>query len=340
VPSGPFRLARAEPPLRIETARFEEWWGDARSIGVARASYLAVTQGETRAALAEAGEAEIALALPAAAVERVRRNPRVELRVVTIPRTRLVKLNAGHAFFDDARERRAFSLALDRAGMARAILRNPAAAAGQLFPPALGGWHQPDLAPLERDPAEARRLLAACGWTPGPDGILRDASGQRFAPLLRTFSSWPELPVIATAMQAQLREIGVAMEVAVGNSSEIPAGHRDGTLQIGLMSRNFSITPDPLGTLLEDFGPRGGDWGAMGWHDPALTAAIEELGGAFDPAQRAPLRRRIAEILHRELPTIPISYFDLPVAISRRVTGVEIDPFEINYRLHKTRWAA
>jgi hypothetical protein len=162
-------------------------------MGTTRASYLAVGQCEMRAALAESGEAELALALPAAAIERVRRNPRVDLRVVTVPRTRLVKLNAGHGFLDDPRERRAFSLAVDRAGMARAVLRNPAVAAGQIFPPALGGSHQPDLAPLGQDAAEARRLLAACGWSPGPDGILRDAADKRFAALLRTLLNWPEV---------------------------------------------------------------------------------------------------------------------------------------------------
>lgn len=125
----------------------------------------------------------------------------------------------------------------------------------------------------------------------------------------------------------------------MGNSSEIVAGHRDGTLHAGLMSRNFSLTPDPLGTLLEDFGPQGGDWGAMGWSEPELLRAIEELGAAFDAVARAPLRRRVAEILHAGLPVVPLSWFDLPVAISRRAAGVEIDPFELSYRLHRVRWA-
>jgi peptide/nickel transport system substrate-binding protein len=196
--SGPFRVARLDPPLRVETARFDAWWGGTGTVAVEQAGYLVVGQGETRAALAESGEADLALAIPAASVERVRRNPRVDLRLVTVPRTRLVKLNAGHPFFDDVRERRAFSLAIDRAGMARAILRNPAVSAGQLFPPALAGWHQPALAPLAHDPAEARRLLAECGWRAGADGILRQGD-MLYRPTLRTFPDWPELPVIATA---------------------------------------------------------------------------------------------------------------------------------------------
>jgi len=84
----------------------------------------------------------------------------------------------------------------------------------------------PTLAPLTRDLTRARELLKTVGWTSGPDGLLR-RDGKPFKITLRTFSDRPELPTIATAIQAQLREIGVDLAVAVMNSGEIPAGHKD-----------------------------------------------------------------------------------------------------------------
>lgn len=334
--SGPFKITSLTQPLKFEAERFDGWWGKAPA--ASRVSYLAVPQAETRSLMAESGEADLAFALAASSVERLKRNSRIAVHVVTVPRTRMIKLNAGSPFFDDLRERRAFSLALDRQGMAATILRNPAAAANQLLPPSLGAWHRENVAPVSRNIAEAKRLLAEAGWQPGTDGILVK-DGTRFSVTLRTFASWPELPVIATAIQAQLKEVGIDMQVSVGNSSDIPAGHHDGSLHLGLMSRNFSLVPDPLGTLLEDYGPKGGDWGAMNWSSPELTKVLADLGAAFDDDTRRALQRRAGEILDAELPVVPISWFDLPVAASKRLANVKVDPFELSYNLSAITWA-
>ena len=168
--SGPYKVKALTPPLKLELERADGWWGGTPA--VAAVSYLAVGQGETRALMAESGEADLVFSMLPVSVERLKRNPRLDVHVTTIPRTRQLKLNAGSPFFDDVRERRAVSLALDRAGIAKVILRNGDLAATQLFPPTLAGWHDEKLPPLERDLDAARKLLAEAGWTAGADGIL------------------------------------------------------------------------------------------------------------------------------------------------------------------------
>lgn len=335
--TGPYRVAALTPPLRLEVARFEQWWGERPMID--RAVYLVAGQGEMRALMAESGQADIVYSVQPVTVARLRRNPKLELRLVSIPRTRMLKLNLGSPLLADLRVRQALSLAIDRTGIATALLRNPALAADQLLPPAFAEWHIPGLPPPRRDLAEARRLLAAAGWQPGPDGMLRNAAGQPFRAVLRSYATWPELPPIATALQAQFREAGLDIEVAIGNASDIPLGHRDGTLELGLMSRNYALVPDPLGAILTDFAPEGSDWGAMNWSSAELTEALARMDGSETPAGRVALRRRVSEILRTELPVIPVVWSELGVAIGRRVTGVTVDPFETSYRLHDIRWA-
>jgi peptide/nickel transport system substrate-binding protein len=333
--SGPYRTTLVEAPLRVEVERFPEWRGEAPAI--ARASYLAVGRGETRAAMAESGQADLVYVLAPETVDRLKRSPRVAVTVMPIPRTRVVKLNAGLPLFADLRVRQAVSTAIDREGIANALLRSPASTATQMFPKNLAEWHAPDLPPLAHDPAKAKALLAEAGWRPGPDGILAK-DGRPFRFTLRTFSDRPELPAVATAIQAQLREVGIDMGVAIVNSGEIPAGHNDGTLEAGLLARNFSLVPDPLGSLLQDYGPKGGDWGAMNWSSPELVDTLAKLGSAADPDERARLRRRVSEILQAELPVIPVAWYDYAVAASRRVGNVGVDPFELSYRISGMRW--
>ncbi len=332
--SGPYRVTCLALPLTLEAERFPGWTGTAPAF--ARVAYLSVAQGESRATMAESGEADLALTLPPTAMRRLASNPQVELRSEPVPRTRILLVNTRDPLLADLRARRAISLAIDRAGMAAGILRNPAAAATQLLPPVLAGWHDPALAPLAHDPAEARRLLAELGWKPGADGILvRD--NRRFRLSLRTLTVFPELPTMAAALQAQLREIGIEVEVQSVGAAEIPAARADGSLQLALGARNYALVPDTLGVLQEDFGPEGAVWGAMGWSSPALLDAFRQLGATFDAAARAAPRRVVTGILQQELPVIPLSWLDYNLAVSRRVTNVRFDPYELSYGLRDIR---
>lgn len=334
--SGPYQVKSLTPPLKLELEGADNWWGG--EPGISEVSYLAVGQGETRALMAESGEADVVFSMLPVSVERLKRNPKLDVHIATIPRTRIIKLNAAAPFFDDVKERQAISYAIDRAGITKVILRNADLNATQLFPPALAGWHVADLKPLTRDVDAAKRLLAEAGWTPGPDGILQQG-GKRFSVTLLTYASWPELPPIATALQAQLREVGIDVKVSVGNSSEIPSRHQDGTLEMGLISRLYSIVPDPIGTLLEDYSPGGSDWGAMGWSNDELQTLVEKLAATSDPRERAALQKRAVEMLQEELPSIPVTWSELAIVANKRITGVQVDPFEVNYGLASVRWA-
>ncbi|QRM33206.1 ABC transporter substrate-binding protein [Microvirga sp. VF16] len=336
VSTGPYKVKALTPPARLELQASGSWWGG--KPGIDEVSYLAVGQGETRALMAESGEADLVFSMLPVSVDRLRANPKLDVRIATIPRTRILKVNAASPFFDQVEERQAVSAAIDRVGITKVILRNPDLTATQLFPPAMKGWNVATVRPLERNVAKAKELLAAAGWRPGSDGIL-EKDGKRFSVTMLTYASWPELPPIATALQAQLRQVGIEAKVSVGNSSEIPARHKDGTLEMGLISRLYSIVPDPVGTLLQDYGPGGSDWGSTGWDNKEMQGIVEKLAATSDPDARAPLQTRAIEILQQELPSIPVTWSELAIVSSKRITGVEVDPLEVNYGLSAIRWA-
>lgn len=349
VGSGPYRIVSVTPPQHIATTVFEGFDGARPAVESVR--YLTAGRAETRALMVEGGQADLAYGLDPASLQRLRTRPaRTDLRVetVTLPRTVILKLNAGLPALKDVRVRRALSLCIDRTGIAKALLRDPTLAATQLFPPTLTGWHDPALPPLAHDPAAAVRLLAEAGWQRTADGLrdMRNGRGEPLRLVLRTFVDRPELPVIATALQAQWREAGIAVQVSVGNSGDIPLGHRDGSLQLALAARNYANVPDPTGTLIQDFGTGGansggGDWGAMGWHDADLSAALAELArGGLPPDRVAALRRRITATLQSELPVVPVTWYRQQVAVGPRVTGVSLDVLERSYRLSQMGWRA
>ena len=334
--TGPFRVETLSPPQRMVVVRYADYWGEKAAID--GASYLAAGRAETRALLAESGDADLVFTLDPAGYARLGAVENVATSAVPIPRVVTLKVNAGHPFLAAPEARRALSLAIDRPAIAAGIVRFPDSAATQLFPPALGGWHRTDLAPLGHDPDEARRLLADLGWVAGEDGVL-ERDGERFTVVLRTFPDRPELPLIAAALQDQWRTIGVELEVSVNSYTEIPAGHQDGSLDVALYARNYGLTPDPIGTVLADFGAGGGDWGAMGWENAAVAAGLAEIAATADPGARAPRIASVVEALHLELPVIPILWYQHTVAVAAGLEGVVVDPLERSYGLSRVTWA-
>lgn len=329
--TGAFQVTKLEPPLTLEAARFDAYWGGAAKVAGVR--YVSAVRAETRALMAESGDAEVAVNLDPASVTRLGAVDTLQVDSVALPRVLLLKLNATSPFFDTVAERQALSLAIDRAGLAQAVLRYPAAAS-QMFPPAMAGWHNPALAPLAYDPVAAKAAFAAAGWTPGDDGILVK-DGQRFEVELLTYPDRPELPLTAAVLEQMFREVGISVTINSTNSSEIPAKHAAGTLQMALLARNFALVPDPVGTLLQDYAPTG-DWGAMGWDNPGFAAAVQKLAaqGGSDADKSA-----LAATLHAELPVVPIAWYRQTLAIAKGVDGLIVDPFERTFGLKSAVFA-
>ncbi|MFS4581474.1 ABC transporter substrate-binding protein [Phaeobacter sp. C3_T13_0] len=326
--TGPYRVKDLSPPSKMIVEGFDNYWG--ASAAIPNAVYHGVSRSETRALMAESGDADITLYFDPASATRLSTAEGVELISAAIPRVLMLKIN-GETY--DAPTRRALSLAIDRAGIAKAILRFPEGAT-QMFPPGMSDWHDASLTPLAYDPGAAKTALAEAGWAPGTDGVLQK-DGQRMDIELLTFPDRPELPLVAAVLEQQFAAIGADAVINSTSFSEIPAKHSDGTLSTALFARNFALVPDPVGTLLQDYAP-GGDWGAMGWHNDAFTAGVKALAAGTAPEGT---RAELISTLHAELPVLPIAWYQLTMAVSDAVTGVTVDPFERTLGLSSVKWA-
>jgi len=338
IATGPYRVTAVQGTRTIEAEAFANYWGVQPAI--ARVRYTAVVLGDTRASMAEAGEADVTYTLLPQAAQAIERSGNARILRLTVPRVRMMIMNLRLPQFADVRVRRALSLAIDRAGIANAVLHHPQSAATQLLPPLLTGWYDPELPPLRQDVPEAKRLLAEAGWQPGTDGVLVK-DGQKLQASMIVPSNRPEIPVMAQAMQAQFHEIGFAIDVKPVPSNSMPGAVRDGSLQAGLLARTYVNVPDPIGTILPDFASERPVWASPGFVDPDLRALVERYIAMFDETALPPLRKAIAATLQEQLPVIPVSWFEHNAAVSKRVAldSVVLDPFEQNYLIPAMRWA-
>ena len=327
VGTGPFTLTGFEPPLRLDARRYDAYWGKPPAIKAVK--YSAVSRAETRALMAESGDADLAYNLDPSAVKQLADHDRVAVETVALPRVLLLKLNNNLPFFDTPEERHALSMAVDRVALAEAVLRYPSAA-NQFFPSGMGEWHIDGIEGLTYDVEAAKAAYARAGWKPGDDGVLTQ-DGVRFEVELLTYPDRPELPLTAAVLEQMLGEVGIKVAINSTNFSEIPAKSGNGELNMALFARNFALVPDPIGTLLQDYAPTG-DWGAMGWDNPAFTAGVQALAREDDGSVK---RAELAEILQAELPVVPLAWYQQNAAVARHVRGFSLDPFERTFSLEE-----
>lgn len=330
--TGAFKPTKIEAPQKIETVRFDQYWGEKPNL--LQANYLASSRSETRALMAQSDPSSLVFNLDPASTARLKNDPNITLTSGSIARTIQLKMDAAKPFFNDLAIRRALSQAIDRKTIAERVLKIQDGAADQILPKSFADWRI-ESEPQRVDVADIKQNLVAAGYRFDAEGKLLDQEGKPFGFTLKTFSDRPELPLIATILQAQWKQIGIEVKVAVGNFSEIPAAHQDGSLEMALYALNYGKTVDPFGVIVQDFARNGSDWGIMNWQNNDLDASLEQLETERDPQTAKQLKQKISRIIHDELPIIPVVYYQQNVASHSDVKGLSLDPFERRFFLEK-----
>ncbi|ANY07166.1 ABC transporter substrate-binding protein [Pseudonocardia sp. HH130630-07] len=311
--TGPFVLTEVDGAESAQLVRNDAYWGD--RAGAARITVRYVEDPQARALAVQAGDVQFAEGIPQAQLDQVRS---AGAEVVEYPNARTVplQLNQSRPPFDDVRVRRAVTAAIDRPVLAGQVLGGGAAPAADLFGAAVpwGATAPPPAA----DVTTARRLLAEASH--GPDDPLTVR--------LWTFPNRPELPTLATAVQAMLAEAGIRAEITVGNYEAQEPQVLAGDYDMFLNSRSYlSDFPDAASTLTSDY-TCDGSYAIDRYCDPAYDALVDRLNGTADPVQRQELFRQAAGMLTADAVGVMLVH-PVNTAVLRGATGFVPDPLQV-----------
>ncbi len=247
--------------------------------------------------------------------DRIQRGQLQKYRVAfyDAPASEAYIINNESPLLQDRRVRQALLLAIDREGIAQTVFRGRVSVAHSYLP-AKHPWYLQDIRKYNHDPAAARRLLDEAGWRAGPDGIRRNAAGERLNLVVTVPSGDRTRERIQEIIQAQWKDVGVEMTID-NKPIRLILGELWGTGRRPPDLLNLSHPIDEFNDIdviyhsenVPAVGQRGRNY--LRWKNPQYDAILNEYAKTFDVKKRKELSQRFQRMWAEDVPILLIYTF-------------------------------
>ncbi|MDO9502556.1 peptide ABC transporter substrate-binding protein [Falsiroseomonas sp.] len=312
--NGPYRVTATAPGSGVTLERNAHWSGPApafRRINVRTIENTAALEAQLLAGQLDmvAGE----LGLPLEQVTALERRARGRFRFEYKPGLvyEHLDLMLDNPILADRRVRQALILATDRAQIVARLYEGRQPVAHTTVNP-LDGMHDDAVRQWPFDAARAGALLAEAGWTPGPDGIRRNAAGERLTLELMTTAGNRSREQVQQVIQGMWRQAGIEARIRnepprVFFGETVSRRRFTGAALFAWISSPENV---PRSTLHSDEIPTAErNWSGQnypGFRNAEMDALLEALPIELDRERRRALWHRLQAIYAEELPAIPL----------------------------------
>lgn len=292
VGNGPFVLADWKPGQVIIVKRNPHYW-DAARVRLNEIHFYPVDNADAEERAFRAGQLHITENVPASKLRDYAKMPSSPLDVAPSFATYAYVFNVTRPPFNDPRVRRAFSLALDRQGIATSQTASGIQPAKSFVPP-FGNYAPPEADALRFAPDEARRLLAEAGF---PEG--------RGFPSVELVTNTSQLhrEIAEIVQQAWRKQLGVDIAISLREGKVF---FQERIRKEYALSRSswFGDYPDPFAFLTLYLGDNGQNTTAYASaeYDRLVLSAAKTL----NDSQRLARYHDAETLLLRDLPVVPL----------------------------------
>lgn len=306
VGNGPFQIKSEHPGQSLELEASPTYWNSGH-VALRGVTFFTFTDKGPEESAFRTGRIHLTEALPNAKLPTYRRERPEVLRVAPSYGTYIYRLNTSRPPLDDARVRRALSLAVNRRLLVDRVLNQAYEPAHAFTPSGPAGYTAPQLAIDDAD--RARALLAEAGH-PGGTGLRQ---------LEILFNTSEDHKAIAEAIQAMWHtELGLTITL-LSQEQQVALENRKALNYDVSRASWFADYPDPI-SFLQAF-TTGNANNQTGWSNAAYDRLVAEAATTPDPAGRLQKFAAAEEILLTEAPVIPIHIYSTIRLIDPRVQG-------------------
>jgi peptide/nickel transport system substrate-binding protein len=228
-----------------------------------------------------------------------------------------IDLNLNNSRFKDRRVRQALLYALDRQAMVDALFQGKQAVAASYLPPKHYGF-DPAAPTYAYSPERAKQLFAEAGWTPGADGILRNAPGERFTVTIGTTAGNRVREDVEQILQNQWQKVGVELKIS-NQPARVFFGettrHREFEMAMYAWVQNpvsdceTLYTTDNIPSAQNAYNGQN----FSGFSNAEMDRLCHAIPTELDQAKRVAMLKQTQAIFANELPVLPL-YFRVDVS--------------------------
>jgi len=307
--SGPFAFENRVAQDRIVLTKFADYW-NADEINFDSVTYLPIPDNTVRLANLQSGDVHIVDRVSATDLEQAKADPNVEIASAVSLGYQGITVNVGNGerantpLGQDARIRRALSLAIDREALNQVVFNGAFAAGNQPFPPN-SPWYDKDHPIPARDVEAAKALLAEAGY---PDGLTIEVQAPN--------STEPQQ--VMQVVQAMAAEAGITIEIV---SKEFATMLQDQTAGDYTASQvGWSGRVDPDGNI-HQFVTTDAGLNDAGFSDPKVDELLNAARTTNDTAERRDLYNQARDILSEQSPLVYLYHQTWIWGLDDAITG-------------------
>ncbi len=234
-----------------------------------------------------------------------------DYKLYPIPTTNVFYLGINNKVkpFDNVKVRQAMAHAIDKKRLVDNFYPPASTVADQFMPPSIFGYTK-DSKANTYDVAMAKQLMKDSGVT------LPIKVTLSYRDVVRGYL--PQPGVVAQDIQAQLKEIGIEVDIKVVESGTFLANAAAGKLELFMLGWGADY-PDATNFLDYHFGK--GSNQSFGNKDPKLTNLLDKAAQLSDPTARLALYKQANDEIADFVPMVPIANGGSALAFNAKVKG-------------------
>lgn len=317
--TGPF-VAKKVSDQEIELEKNTKYWGG--EVKMDKVIVKSITDGDTLAMALQSGEIDAAQGLPYASLSLFVDNQKYKISSTDTSRTFFAAMNFKTKELQDKNVRKAIAMGIDKEGFTNVLLNGNGTKAKGPFPASFT-FGDNEVSALDYEPEKAKALLAEAGWKDMDlDGYV-EKDGEKLTIRWLTYPGRQELPLLAEAAQATLKDIGIAVVV---NST---ANHMDfiesGDWDVYASAFVTAPTGDPAyffttHTLKDSAKNRGQ------YYNETLEGLAKQLKVEFDVTKRSNLAIQMQRTILEDAAFFFASHLRMSFVMKNSVIGFEAHP--------------
>jgi oligopeptide transport system substrate-binding protein len=305
VSNGPFMLTAWHANQEVVVTRNPYYW-DAKRTRLREVHFVPTDDTEAEERDFRAGQIDVTYAVPDSKLAVYSHQDGSPLHVAPVLGTYFLEFNTLAPPFNDARVRRALSLAIDREHVIPRVIHEAGTAAHSLTRPGTGNY-----SPAfnnDYDPAGARRLLAEAGY-PG---------GKGFPAFTLCCSSSHPTSMPEVLQETWRRELGIEVKLESQELKTQLDRLYSKNYQVALAAYTYAVNAAETMLLIAQ---SDSNWNFTGWRSAAYDDAFRQAAASADDSGRHAAFDRMEGILAAEAPFIPLYFYNHSRLISPRVRG-------------------